>query len=47
MLESYAGRVAAFVTFEDHVKMGGFGAAVLEALPSIGCTGSRGSHRMA
>ncbi len=28
MLERYARRVAAFVTFEDHVKMGGFGTAV-------------------
>ena len=36
MLESYASRVAAFVTFEDHVKMGGFGSAVLEALEDIG-----------
>ena len=37
MLESYARRVAAFVTFEDHVKMGGFGSAVLEALEEMGC----------
>jgi 1-deoxy-D-xylulose-5-phosphate synthase len=37
MLQSYARRVAAFVTFEDHVKMGGFGSAVLEALEEIGC----------
>jgi 1-deoxy-D-xylulose-5-phosphate synthase len=36
MLEAYAGRVAAFVTFEDHVKMGGFGSAVIEALQEIG-----------
>jgi 1-deoxy-D-xylulose-5-phosphate synthase len=36
MIEKYAGRVAAFVTFEDHVKMGGFGSAVLEALEEIG-----------
>ena len=28
--------VAAFVTFEDHVKMGGFGSAVLEALQELG-----------
>jgi len=28
--------VAAFVTFEDHVKMGGFGSAVVEALQEIG-----------
>jgi 1-deoxy-D-xylulose-5-phosphate synthase len=35
MLELYAGRVAAFVTFEDHVKMGGFGTAVVEALDEI------------
>jgi len=36
MLEAYASRVAAFVTFEDHVKMGGFGSAVIEALQEIG-----------
>ena len=36
MLERYAKRVAAFVTFEDHVKMGGFGSAVIEALQDIG-----------
>jgi 1-deoxy-D-xylulose-5-phosphate synthase len=36
MLAEYAGRVAAFVTFEDHVKMGGFGTAVLEALDEMG-----------
>src|SRR5215472_3715615 len=35
-LETYAQRVAAFVTFEDHVKMGGFGSAVLEALDEMG-----------
>ena len=36
LLASYARRVAAFVTFEDHVKMGGFGAAVIEALEDMG-----------
>jgi 1-deoxy-D-xylulose-5-phosphate synthase len=36
MLEQYVRRVAAFVTFEDHVKMGGFGSAVLEALQEMG-----------
>jgi 1-deoxy-D-xylulose-5-phosphate synthase len=36
MLETYARRVAAFVTFEDHVKMGGFGSAVIEALEDLG-----------
>lgn len=36
MLELYAERVAAFVTFEDHVKMGGFGTAVVEALDDMG-----------
>jgi 1-deoxy-D-xylulose-5-phosphate synthase len=36
MLSLYAKRVAAFVTFEDHVKMGGFGSAVLEALQELG-----------
>jgi 1-deoxy-D-xylulose-5-phosphate synthase len=36
MLAEYAGRVSAFVTFEDHVKMGGFGSAVLEALQELG-----------
>ncbi|HEY1767703.1 MAG TPA: 1-deoxy-D-xylulose-5-phosphate synthase [Terracidiphilus sp.] len=36
MLERYAARVAAFVTLEDHAKMGGFGSAVTEALEEIG-----------
>jgi len=36
LLALYAKRVAAFVTFEDHVKMGGFGSAVLEALQELG-----------
>ncbi len=36
MLGAYARRVAAFVTFEDHVKMGGFGTAVVEALEEMG-----------
>jgi 1-deoxy-D-xylulose-5-phosphate synthase len=35
MLAQYARRVAAFVTFEDHVKMGGFGSAVVEALEEM------------
>ena len=38
LLERYARRVAAFVTFEDHVKMGGFGTAVAEALDELGLT---------
>jgi 1-deoxy-D-xylulose-5-phosphate synthase len=36
MLADYAERVAAFVTFEDHVLMGGFGSAVMEALNEMG-----------
>jgi 1-deoxy-D-xylulose-5-phosphate synthase len=36
VLARFAGRVAAFVTFEDHVKMGGFGSAVVEALDEMG-----------
>jgi 1-deoxy-D-xylulose-5-phosphate synthase len=36
MLAAYASRVAAFVTFEDHVRMGGFGSAVIEALEDLG-----------
>jgi 1-deoxy-D-xylulose-5-phosphate synthase len=36
MLERYATRVSAFVTFEDHAKMGGFGSAVVEALEDMG-----------
>jgi 1-deoxy-D-xylulose-5-phosphate synthase len=36
MLADYAHRVAVFVTFEDHVKMGGFGSAVMEALAELG-----------
>jgi 1-deoxy-D-xylulose-5-phosphate synthase len=38
LLELYSQRVAAFVTFEDHVKMGGFGSAVIEALKEMGST---------
>jgi 1-deoxy-D-xylulose-5-phosphate synthase len=36
ILARYASRVAAFVTFEDHAKMGGFGTAVVEALDEMG-----------
>ncbi len=36
VLARYASRVAAFVTFEDHVRMGGFGSAVVEALDEMG-----------
>jgi 1-deoxy-D-xylulose-5-phosphate synthase len=36
MLDAYSRRVAAFVTFEDHVRMGGFGSVVLEALEEMG-----------
>jgi 1-deoxy-D-xylulose-5-phosphate synthase len=36
MLELYSRRVKAFVTFEDHVKMGGFGSAVVEAFDEMG-----------
>jgi 1-deoxy-D-xylulose-5-phosphate synthase len=36
MLAAYASRVAAFVSFEDHVKMGGFGSAVIETLAELG-----------
>src|SRR6202034_463976 len=36
MLARYARKVQAFVTFEDHVLMGGFGSAVLEALNEMG-----------
>ncbi len=35
-IELYSRRVAAFVTFEDHVKMGGFGSSVVEALDEMG-----------
>ncbi len=35
MLARYAARVSAFVTFEDHVRMGGFGSAVIEALEDM------------
>jgi 1-deoxy-D-xylulose-5-phosphate synthase len=35
MLARYAARVSAFITFEDHVKMGGFGSAVVEALDDM------------
>jgi 1-deoxy-D-xylulose-5-phosphate synthase len=36
MLAAFAERVAAFITFEDHVRMGGFGSAVIEALDELG-----------
>ncbi|HZD49498.1 MAG TPA: 1-deoxy-D-xylulose-5-phosphate synthase [Silvibacterium sp.] len=36
LLASYAKRVTAIVTFEDHVLMGGFGSVVLEALSELG-----------
>lgn len=36
LIEQYAKRVNAFVTFEDHALSGGFGAAVLEALSQLG-----------
>jgi 1-deoxy-D-xylulose-5-phosphate synthase len=36
VLARYARKVQAFVTFEDHVLMGGFGSAVLEALNEMG-----------
>ena len=36
VLARYAQRAGAFVTFEDHVKMGGFGSAVVEALDEMG-----------
>ena len=35
LLASYAKRVSAIVTFEDHVLMAGFGSAVLEALSEM------------
>ncbi|HEX3470027.1 MAG TPA: 1-deoxy-D-xylulose-5-phosphate synthase [Silvibacterium sp.] len=36
LLASYAKRVTAIVTFEDHALMGGFGSVVLEALSEMG-----------
>jgi 1-deoxy-D-xylulose-5-phosphate synthase len=38
LLEFYARSVDAIVTLEDHVLMGGFGSAVLEALNTMGLT---------
>jgi 1-deoxy-D-xylulose-5-phosphate synthase len=35
LLEVYAKRVSVIVTFEDHVLMGGFGSAVMEALNAM------------
>jgi 1-deoxy-D-xylulose-5-phosphate synthase len=35
LLASYARRVGVIVTFEDHVLMGGFGSAVMEALSEM------------
>ena len=39
MLAGFASRVAAFVTFEDHAVMGGFGSAVAEALDELNIEG--------
>ncbi|HEY0308647.1 MAG TPA: 1-deoxy-D-xylulose-5-phosphate synthase [Acidobacteriaceae bacterium] len=36
LIERYARQVGLIVTFEDHVLMGGFGSAVLEALSAAG-----------
>lgn len=36
LIERYAKQVGLFVTFEDHVLMGGFGSAVLECLSELG-----------
>jgi len=36
VIEAYARRCAAIVTFEDHAKSGGFGSAMLEALSQLG-----------
>lgn len=36
LLERYARHVAVIVTLEDHVKTGGFGSAVLEAIDDLG-----------
>jgi len=36
LIERYARQVGLFVTFEDHVLMGGFGSAVLECLSELG-----------
>jgi 1-deoxy-D-xylulose-5-phosphate synthase len=36
LIGRYARRATAVVTFEDHVLMGGFGSAVLEALNELG-----------
>ena len=36
VIERYASRVSAFVTFEDHVLSGGFGSAIIEALNRLG-----------
>lgn len=35
LLADYAQRVSAFVTFEDHAQMGGFGSAVMELLAEM------------
>jgi 1-deoxy-D-xylulose-5-phosphate synthase len=36
MIERYARQAGLVVTFEDHVLMGGFGSAVLEAISELG-----------
>jgi len=38
MIAQYAKKVKLLVTFEDHVLMGGFGSAVLEAVSELGLT---------
>ena len=35
MLARFSNRVAAFVTFEDHAKTGGFGSAIMEAIEEM------------
>jgi 1-deoxy-D-xylulose-5-phosphate synthase len=35
-IERFARSVSAFVTFEDHARMGGFGSAITEALQQLG-----------
>ncbi len=47
VLAEYARRAGVIVTFEDHVLMGGFGSAVLEALSDMQIEALGSAHRLA
>ena len=47
LIADYARRVGVIVTLEDHVLMGGFGSAVLEALSDMQIGSAGSPHRLA